>query len=109
MLAILLTLLLAITAITCYYDCENRRSHLLGDKTAGIKMDTLPISAVKHEIKQSVSDKKKIEEDVRIYKLLTSQLTLQNIKQIIHRSYCILYTVTIVILHRTKFELIVVV
>ncbi|CAG9534065.1 unnamed protein product [Cercopithifilaria johnstoni] len=52
LLAILIILLFVITVITCYYDCENRRSHLLGDKYDSIKKDAVPIVAVRYEGRQ---------------------------------------------------------
>ncbi|VDK84393.1 unnamed protein product [Litomosoides sigmodontis] len=60
LLAILVILLLAITALACYYDCENRRGHLLGGKYGSSRKDTAPVVAVKYEGKQSgIIDKRK--------------------------------------------------
>lgn len=86
LLAIFFILLLVITAVACYYDCENRRSSLFSGKYDSIKMDTAPIVPVKYVGKRpAIIHRKKIREDVRIYNLLISCIPLYNIRQIIHR------------------------
>lgn len=78
MLAILVILLFAITALACYYDCENRRGHLLAAKYGSIKRDTVPTVTIKSEGKQSgVIDKRKIREDVRNLYILVNALKYQ--------------------------------
>uniref|UniRef100_A0AAF5RVQ7 Uncharacterized protein n=1 Tax=Wuchereria bancrofti TaxID=6293 RepID=A0AAF5RVQ7_WUCBA len=52
LLAIFIILLLITTSIACYYDCENRRITLSGDKYSNIKKSTAPIVTVKHASKQ---------------------------------------------------------
>uniref|UniRef100_A0A0R3RY57 Conserved plasma membrane protein n=1 Tax=Elaeophora elaphi TaxID=1147741 RepID=A0A0R3RY57_9BILA len=87
LLAILVILLFVMTTIACYYDCENRRSHLLGGKYDMIKKDTVPKVTIKYEGKEpDIIDKKKIR-DVRIYHSVIFWLILCNIVQISYNSY----------------------
>uniref|UniRef100_A0A1I7VGM7 Uncharacterized protein n=1 Tax=Loa loa TaxID=7209 RepID=A0A1I7VGM7_LOALO len=53
LLAIFVILLLVITAIACYYDCENRRSSLPRDKYDSTKKGTVPTVTIKYAGEQS--------------------------------------------------------
>ncbi|KAK6107945.1 hypothetical protein QQG55_30200 [Brugia pahangi] len=52
LLTIFIILLLITTSIACYYDCENRRITLQGDKYSNIKKGAAPIVTIKHVSKQ---------------------------------------------------------
>ncbi|EJW73465.1 hypothetical protein WUBG_15628 [Wuchereria bancrofti] len=69
LLAIFIILLLITTSIACYYDCENRRITLSGDKYSNIKKSTAPIVTVKHASKQPDNIHERMIPDVRICNL----------------------------------------
>ncbi|VDO32628.1 unnamed protein product [Onchocerca flexuosa] len=73
LLAIFGMLLLAITAIACYFDCENRRSYLPGTRYNNIKRDTIPTVTIKYaDKKPDIMHEKKIQKVVRILNLFIS-------------------------------------
>ncbi|VDN93047.1 unnamed protein product [Brugia pahangi] len=52
LLTIFIILLLITTSIACYYDCENRRITLQGDKYSNIKKGAAPIVTIKHKAEE---------------------------------------------------------
>lgn len=71
LLAVFVALLLIVTAIACYYDCENRRRTLPAVERSNTTGSTVPtVSIIKCADEQPyITHKKKIE-DVRIYLLI---------------------------------------
>ncbi|EFO14599.2 hypothetical protein LOAG_13918 [Loa loa] len=80
LLAIFVILLLVITAIACYYDCENRRSSLPRDKYDSTKKGTVPTVTIKYAGEQSdIIDGKSIRV-VSIYSFLTLKVMINIIQ-----------------------------
>ncbi|VDK89567.1 unnamed protein product [Onchocerca ochengi] len=83
LLAIFVILLFAITAIACYFDCENRRSYLPGARYSNVKRDTTPTVNIKYaDKKPDIMHEKKIQKDVAAESLVRSR-TLRKRKMLI--------------------------
>ncbi|OZC12281.1 hypothetical protein X798_00803, partial [Onchocerca flexuosa] len=83
LLAIFGMLLLAITAIACYFDCENRRSYLPGTRYNNIKRDTIPTVTIKYaDKKPDIMHEKKIQKVMAAESLVHSR-TLRKRKMLI--------------------------
>ncbi|KAM3717685.1 DUF21 domain-containing protein [Dirofilaria immitis] len=83
LLAVFIIFVLIITAIACYFDCENRRSYLPSTKYRSITKDAVPMIAVKYAEKQlDIKHEKKTQKDVTPESLVHSR-TLRKRKMLI--------------------------